>query len=166
MPIAASVHRTVDADLSAWRARFPWLEADLVHVFYEGDVENVTVQRAVTQFATWLVSECNVKEVVTAQDASLLRLPEWCQLHRRTPEGVLLQRFLAQDEEPYSPLARLSVLRRQDAKLLEKVCHVVRPFHIVMCHVESNDPENPKRLLRHTARHSALLIDVLETLAK
>ena len=166
MPIAAPIHRTVSTDVTAWRERFPGLTGDLVHVLYEGDSTDLTVQRAIARFASWLVASCDIREVVSAEDSPLRSLVEWRQLYRRSIGGVVIHRFIHQMEEPYSPIARLSVLRPADVGFLEATNHVIRPFHVVLCHRDTADPANPRRLLQHTARHVISLDNVLERLSQ
>jgi ATP-dependent DNA helicase RecQ len=166
MPVAAPIHRTVATNARAWRERFPGLAGKLIHVFYDGDSTAITVQRAIAQLASWLVASCDIREVVTAEDSPLQNLSEWRQLYRRSIDGVVIHRFLNQVEEPYSPIARLSVLRPHDTSYLETTNHVIRPFHVVLCHGGTSDPANPKRLLRHTAKCGILLDTVLEKLGQ
>jgi superfamily II DNA/RNA helicase len=166
MPVPAAIHQTVKAETYVWRSRFPWLDSDLVYLFYEGDDHSDQTHRHFVELASWLIANSQIRELACARDASIRDMQQWHSLYRRSPDGVIVHRFLDEAEEPYSPLGRLSVLRLRDAQLIEQVRNLVRPLHIVVCHADTRDPVNTQRLLRQTAQSSADLADVLESLSR
>src|SRR6185503_3042366 len=101
--------------------------------FYEEELDSRAIRGSIVRFAEWLIAKCEVREVVTAEDAPLRGVDAWRALYRSAANGVVLQRFLAQEDEPYSPLARLSVLRAKDSEFLEWTSNLCRPFHILLC---------------------------------
>lgn len=159
--------RTVDhPDLTQWSVRFPWLDPGFVYVFYEDDAPAADLSRAIVCFVTWLVNECGVREVSTSANSALAHLPEWQRLYRRAPEGVVLHRHL-DEAEPYTPLARVTVLDAESAPtMLDQVHLLERPYHIVLLPRSQPDPSNPLRALADVTVNAAFLQQLLPVISQ
>lgn len=165
-PSAAPIHRIPEADMTRWFQRFPWLDPTPVYVFVEDDMKTSTVHQSIIRFLGWLVSECDVREIVTNTHSAITRLPNWRTLYRQSRDGILLHREIEQlDEEPYSPLSRVSVIENSIAKeALERIINLQRPFHLIVLSSSTPDPANPRRLLQQIARNTVNLNQVIAVL--
>jgi len=165
-PRAIPIARAIEPNYSAWSERFPWLSARLTYVFLEDDIESPSLQQSVMNLVGWLISDCGMREVATSAPSSLNTLVAWRQLYRRSPDGIVLHRNIGDlDEEPYSPLGRISVFERAPAgDVLERVGHLDRPFHIVFLPARTRDPSNPLRLFSHTTKSAAAIGQLTEML--
>jgi superfamily II DNA/RNA helicase len=136
--------RTVDyADFTPWRQRFPWLDPGFVYVFYEDDAAAADIARAIIRFVGWLVQECGVREVSTAAKIALA------------------------EPEPYTPLARVTVLDAASAvTMLDRVHLLERPYHIVLVPRSQPDPSNPSRALVDVTVNGALLQKLLPVISQ
>lgn len=154
VPVAAPVHNLLQLDLTHWKSTFPHLEDPrYVAVFYEPETSPLAIVRLIK----WLVSECGVQEVCADDTSALAKLSDWRQLYRRAPRGVVVHRDLRQmDEEPYSPLARVTFFdTRVTAQEINKVLLMQRPMHLVFYPSCTRDPNHPLRLLSDTAINAA-----------
>ncbi len=168
VPCAAPIIRISDSDGSRWFQYFPWLDPTLLYVTYEGNIDAPSVQHSIVRFVGWLISECGVRELATGFGTGLKTSLAWHRLYRQSLDGVVLYRSLGQfDEEPYSPLARVSVFDGEArGDLLERTCRIQRPVHIVLIPIATPDPINHNRLLMQTATNGAKLAQLLETLSQ
>lgn len=155
VPVAAPVHNLPHLDLTHWRSTFPHLDPGYVAVFYEPEMSPLAIVRLIK----WLVSECGVQEVCADDTSALAALPDWRQLYRHAPSGVVVYRDLGQlDEEPYSPLARVTFFDDLvTAHEINKVLLIQRPLHLVIYPSSTRDPNHSLRLLSDTAINSARL---------
>jgi hypothetical protein len=93
-------------------------------------------------------------------------LPEWTRLYQFARDRVLLHRsVLDSDLEPYSPLARLTVLEPDSSpELIMDTQMLQRPFHVVLLPLGMPDPGNSLRRLADVtpnALHLEKLIQVI-----
>jgi hypothetical protein len=137
-------------------------------VFYEDDGPAAEVLHAIVRFVAWLVQECGVREVSARSDGALWQMMEWQRLYRRAPDGVVLHRSLAElDVEPYTPLARVTVLDAESAgTMLERVQLLERTHHIVMLPRSQPDPGNPLRRLADVTQHAVYLQQLLPVISQ
>jgi ATP-dependent DNA helicase RecQ len=166
MPTPTFLHTLDNADFTQWTLRFPWVDPAFVYVFYDDDAPAAEVARDIVRFVGWLVHECGVREVGTSAHSALAQLPEWQRLYRRAPDGVVLHRRL--DElEPYTPLARVTVLDAASAAtMLDKVHLLERPHHIVLLPRSQSEPGNSSRKLADVTEHAAFLQQLLPIISQ
>ncbi|WP_348697897.1 protein DpdF [Duganella fentianensis] len=166
MPTPIHIKNVDSAEFSEWIRCFPWVDPTFVYVFYEDDRPAVDVSRDLVRFVNWLVQECGVREVVTSEQGPLARLPEWRRLYRRSAEGIVLHRRLG-ELEPYTPLARVTVLDAESAaSMLDKMESLERPYHIVLLPRSQPDPSNPLRKLADIIEHAAFLQQLLPIISQ
>jgi superfamily II DNA/RNA helicase len=166
MPTPSFLRSVCNADFTPWRQRFPWLDPGFVYVFYDDDAPAADIARAVVRFVGWLVHECGVRELSTAANSALAQLPEWQRVYRRAPEGVVLHRQI-DEPEPYTPLARVTVLDATSAvTTLDHIHLLERPYHIVLLPRSQPDPSNPLRALADVAVNAALLQQLLPVISQ
>ena len=159
VPVAAPVYNLPPLDLSIWQSTFPHLHSPFLAVFYEPG----TPLSSIVDLVKWLVSKCDVRELSVDQSSELNKLSNWRQLYRHARSGVVIHRQLEQlDEEPYSPLARVTVLEsRASAQQINKLLLMQRPAHWVLYPSNTPDPNYPRRLIADTATNSARLEQLL-----
>jgi ATP-dependent DNA helicase RecQ len=159
VPVAAPIYNLPPLDLSKWQSIFPHLDPAYLAVFYESG----TPLSLIVQLVKWLVSECGVQELSVDQLSELAKLSDWRQLYRHAPTGVVIHRELGQlDEEPYSPLARVTVFDRcARMHQINKLLLMQRPAHWVFYPFNTPDPNYPHRLIADTAINSARLEQLL-----
>lgn len=167
-PTAIPIARTVQPDTSSWSGHFPWLELPTIYVFVDPSSSERDSSKAVERFVGWLIAECGVREIGLERDSAIGRSAGWRDLYRRAPDGILLQRDLENgDEEPYSPLARVSVFENApEPASLRRVSLLRRPFHLMLLPAHSKDPSNPLRLLSHTASNASSIGELLGLLTQ
>lgn len=163
MPVPAPLAMTRAADFAPWRARFPWIDPSFVYVFYDDENHTQEWRQGVIRIAGWLVQECGVREVGVQGDAALARNPEWLRLYRRASGSVVLHRDrIDMACEPYTPLARVSVLGpTTDVTDLEQLQLLQRPFHIILLPKRFPDPMNDQRRLADISVNKAHLHQIL-----
>lgn len=145
-PIVLPVQRVRPFDTGAWRGPFSWVDPALAWVFYDETRACNDIQRDILQFAQWLIQRCGVRELASHPRSSLRQSPEWKRLYQHTPERVLLQQPLDSAQEPYTPLARLTVLEPDTVgSFIQPMMCLQRPFHIVLLPRNTPDPYNPAR---------------------
>ena len=168
MPAPTLLQETESAEFEGWKRCFPWINPAFVFVFYDDDQPIVEINKAIVKFVGWLVQECGVREVGTRADSALMDLPDWKRLYRRAPDGVVLHRNFAElDVEPYTPLARVSVLDIELAgALLEPVMFLERPKHIVLLPRSLPDSTNPLRKLADVTQNAAYLQQLLPMISQ
>jgi len=158
-PVTIPITRVTPFSFGAWTKRFDWLDPAFTFVFYDEERESETLCREMVQFATWLVQNCGVREISIDTASPFVKYPEWNGLYRRTRDKVLLHRPPQEsDMEPYSPLARLTVLdpgvpsdRIVGTQMLR------RPFHMVLLPLGVPDPGNDLRRLSDVSPDSIRL---------
>jgi ATP-dependent DNA helicase RecQ len=163
MPVPSPLRVSEPVAAAAWRQRFPWLDPEFTHVFYDDERPAAEIRQAIVRFVSWLVAECSLREVSTCGNSALARMAEWQRLYRRAPDGVVLHRSLDElDVEPYTPIARITVLEAPaSGSLLDQLALLERPFHIVLLPRSQPDPTNPLRLLADVTANSAYLQQLL-----
>lgn len=168
MPAPTLLQVTEAAGFEGWKRRFPWIDPIFVFVFYDDDQSTAEINKAIIKFVGWLVQECGVREVGARADSALTQLQEWHRLYRRAQDGVVLHRSFAElDVEPYTPLARVTVLDAESAgSLLERVRFLERPNHIVLLPRSLPDPANPLRKLADVTQNSAYLQQLLPVISQ
>jgi ATP-dependent DNA helicase RecQ len=159
IPVAAPVYSLPPLDLSNWRSIFPHLNPTYLAVFYEPG----TPLSAIMNLVKWLVCNCGVHELCVDQSSELSKLSDWRQLYRQVRSGVVIHRDLDQlDEEPYSPLARVTVFDAcATAQQINKLLLIQRPAHWVLYPSNTPDPNYPRRLIADTATNSVRLEQLL-----
>lgn len=167
-PIAVPIYQTRQNDFSQWNAYFPWLDPTLALVFYDGNAAASNVQRAIVRFVGWLVQNCGLQEVAADFDSPIAKTSGWRDLYRRAREGIVVHRDFRQfDEEPYSPLARATLIEANVlSSTVEKICQLRRPLHIVLLPKHTLDPANPRRLFADVVGNSASLEHLLQILSQ
>lgn len=158
-PVTIPVGRVMPSSSKAWAKKFPWLDLAFVFVFYDETRPGESVRQEVMQFAVWLVQSCKVREISIDPASPFARLPEWSGLYKRTRDKVVLHRSpIESDMEPYSPLARMTVLDPDaPSNLVLEVQMLQRPFHVVLLPLGLPDPENGLRRLSDVIPHSIKL---------
>ena len=161
-PVTTPVGRVMPFSSEAWTERFNWLDPAFTFVFYDEGREGGTLRREIVQFASWLVQCCGVREISIDPASPFVRYPEWNGLYRRARDKVLLHRPAQEsDMEPYSPLARLTVLDPgAPTDLIVGTQMLRRPFHVVLLSLGVPDPGNGLRRLSDVSPNS-IRLDVL-----
>lgn len=164
-PLPISLDEVGDAGLDPWNRLFPWLEPSFVYVFYEGDFSK---NKDVVKLVGWLVANCGIREVAALENSTLTRTPEWRRLYRLSPDGMVVHRDLVDfDSEPYSPLARVSVLSPDVApNVFERVQLLQRPNHFIFLPNTFPDPANPSRQLRDVCKNGVLLEQLVREISR
>ncbi|RJQ27559.1 ATP-dependent DNA helicase RecQ [Candidatus Parcubacteria bacterium] len=152
IPIATPIQDLHPIDFSRWVSTFPHLDPRYVIVFYEMG----TPHPIIIKFIKWLVSECGIQEISIDEFAELASTLEWKNLYKQALNGILIHRFNQQlDEEPYSPLARLTIFDNLvTSQEVNKTLLLQRPIHLVFYPSRTRDPDYPHRLLSDTAINS------------
>lgn len=162
VPSATPVHCLPALSLDRWRSTFSHLDPRYVLVFYNPEQQLAEVVRLVR----WLVRECGVQEVCASERLTLATSPDWRNLYRHSPVGVVIHRGPQQlEEEPYSPLARVTVFDTDVTR--EQICLALliqRPLHLVLYPLETRDPDHPLRRLIDTATNSARLEQLISVI--
>jgi hypothetical protein len=156
VPVPVPIHQLTPFDLPNWKLTFPHLDPrSVIAVFYEPEMTPL----AIVPLIRWLVSKCGIQEVCADEKSALAILPDWKQLYRHAPSGVLIHRNLRQlNEEPYTPLARVTFFDKQvTPQEINKVLLIQRPIHLVFYPSNTRDPNNSLRFLSDTAMNSAFI---------
>lgn len=145
IPTAAPIYNIQQAISTTWKSHFPHLNQKSVTIFYDADSVPTLLLKAVR----WLVSQCNVQELCVSDDSILSNNAEWQQMFRYSSGKVVIYRSLNQiDEEPYTPLSRVTVISTNiTGALLTKIMQLERPMHMIFVPNKTIDPENNRRLL-------------------
>lgn len=168
MPAPTLLGGTDAARFEAWKRHFPWIDPVFVFVFYDDDQPPLEINKSIAKFVGWLVKECGVREVSASADSALAQMQDWKRLYRCAPDGVLLHRSFAElDVEPYTPLARATVLDTESAgAVLERVRLLERPNHIVLLPRSLPDPANRSRKLAEVTQNMAYLHQLLPVISQ
>lgn len=163
-PVTIPVGRVMHASSAAWTEKFPWLDPNFVFVFYDETRPLELIRREVTQLAVWLVQSCGVREVSIDPTSPIAQHPEWMGLYKRARDKVVVHRSpIESDVEPYSPLARLTVLKPGvSAEVFLEVQMLQRPFHVVLLPLGLPDPGNLLRRLSDVSPNSIRLEALIE----
>lgn len=165
-PVVVPIPR-IDVVLNTtWAENFSWISSSFAYVFYDENQSPDKLRHDVLQFARWLVHSCGVQEIGTPLGSVLAKGSEWMGLYEHARNRVLLHRSPKEsDVEPYSPLARMTLLD-PDATVnqLSDVQMLQRSFHVVLLPLAMPDPGNSTRRLidvtGHSQRLEKLLIDL------
>lgn len=155
VPPASPVHRVSMIKLDNWRGRFPHLDPRYVPVFYDPQEQKAELVR----FLRWLIAECNVQELCSDKNSWITTSPEGRELYKLASSGVVIYRTHQElEEEPYTPLARVTIFDAQITKEQIQLAQLVqRPMHIVLYPLQAPDPVHLSRCLKDTATNSANL---------
>lgn len=163
VPYAVAIKEIETPDMSAWTERIPWVDPQFALVFFDSTAPDYTGN--IVKLLGWLVNVCGVQELAMASDSKLAGMPSVRTLYRRSPQGILLHRDLSQYlEEPYSPLARVSILERNEPQTLEDLRALQRPYHILFVPITMHDSDNPDRLLIDTVTYGIALDKLIAVL--
>jgi ATP-dependent DNA helicase RecQ len=168
MPAPTILTETEAAGFKGWKQHFPWIDPTCAFVFYDDDRPIQDTCSAILKFVAWLVRECGVREVSTRADSALAHMHDWKRLYMHAPDGVVLHRGFAElDLEPYTPLARVTVLDTVSAgAMLERVWCLQRPHHIVLLPRSLPDPADPLRKLAEVTQNKAYLQQLLPVISQ
>lgn len=165
-PVVVPIHRVESVLNNTWMETFPWIDPAFAYVFYDESHSPERLRQAVLQFARWLVHSCGVLEISAPPGSMLASSSDWFGLYQHARNRVLLHRSMHEsDVEPYSPLARLTLLD-PDASCdqLSNVQMLQRPFHVVLLALAMPDPSNELRRLvdvtGNALRLEKLLLDL------
>lgn len=163
-PVAIPVNHVITSRPEAWLERFPWLDPAFVFIFYDETQPERTSHQNLIQFSAWLVQYCGVREISINPASSLAQLPEWKGLYKRARDKVILHRSLMEfDMEPYSPLARLTVVDPDaSSSIIQKVEKLQRPFHFVLLPLGLPSPGNNQRRLSEVTPNSIRLDSLMQ----
>lgn len=148
-PVVVPIARIEQVLNNTWLETFPWMAPSFAYVFYDESHSPEKLRQALLQFARWLVHSCDVQEICIPPGSMLARSPEWFSLYQHARNRVLLHRSMQEsDVEPYSPLARLTLLNPDGSgDQLSDVQLLQRPFHVVLLPLAMPDPGNALRRL-------------------
>ena len=168
MPAPSILPATDVAGFKGWNQHFPWIDPTFVFVFYDDDQSIADINKAIVKFVGWMVRECGVREVSARADDALSQMQDWKRLYLHAPDGVVLHRGFAELKvEPYTPLARVTVLDTESAgALLESMRFLQRPNHIVLLPRSLPDPANPLRKLAEVSQNMAYLQQLLPLISQ
>lgn len=167
-PVTIPVARVISFSSEVWNGKFPWLDPAFVFVFYDETRYGEPIRQEIMQCAAWLVQSSGVREISIDPASPIARHPDWGGLYKRVRDKVLLHRSpIESDMEPYSPLARLTVLDpNAPTDLVMEVQMLQRPFHVVLLPLGMLDPGNPLRRLSDVSpdsiRLEALIQEIIQ----
>jgi len=167
-PVTIPIHRVISPFVEVWLEKFPWLDPAFVFVFYDETQLERTFHQNLIQFAEWLVQYCGVREISNNPTSSFAQLPKWKGLYKRALDKVVLHRSLMEfDMEPYSPLARLTVLEPDaSADIILEVQVLQRPIHFLLLPLGMPDPVNSQNRLSdlspNSIRLEALIREIIQ----
>lgn len=165
-PVVVPVSRVSPSSAGTWKEKFPWVDPTFAYIFYDESRPWDGVRQAILQLAGWLVQSCGVRELAAHPASPLVYLPEWGRLYQWAHDRVLLHRSLLDfDLEPYSPLARMTVLEQNASpELVLDILMLQRPYHFVLLPLGMPDPDNSLRRLADitpNALHLESIISVI-----
>jgi ATP-dependent DNA helicase RecQ len=167
-PVAAPIGSVQQLDHSTLQKRFPWLETSPAFVYYDETVSEGEQSRGMITFCTWLIAECGFREIGFSGSNPLAKTPDFRKLYRASSDGVVIFRSVDMlDQEPYSPLGRITFLDPASAQhYLSRVRVLQRPHHVIILPKSTKDPENPHRLVSDTTLYSSSLESLLTVLTQ
>jgi ATP-dependent DNA helicase RecQ len=162
-PVVVPIPRIHKLINTTWVETFPWISASFAYVFYDETQSLDKLGHDVSQFARWLVNSCGVQEICTPHTSNLTTNFDWKSLYQHARNQILLHRTKYEsDVEPYSPIARLTLLN-PDASIdeLAEIQMLQRPFHVVILPMAMPDPGNEMRKLVDVIGHTQCLEKLL-----
>ena len=164
VPQAVALQEIETPDMSAWNEKIPWVDPRFALVFFDNASPHYAGN--IVKLLSWLVSKCGMQEIAMASKSKLATMPDVRMLYRRSTRGILLHRDLSQHlEEPYSPLARISILEHNEPRALEDLRALQRPYHIILVPITTRDLDNPDRLLADTVTYGVELEKLMAVLS-
>jgi superfamily II DNA/RNA helicase len=165
-PIPIPLAEVDRADFQAWERLFPWLDPAFVYVFY--DEAASTTNNAIVNLVRWLVGTCNVREVAVEAGSPVAHHAEWRQLYRQSPGKAVLHRDLLEfDSEPYTPLARVTVVPADIASdLFDSLRFLQRSHHLIFLPRNFPDPANSSRRLADVCMNGAFLEQLVDEISR
>lgn len=162
-PVVVPISRIDSGINTNWNETFPWIDPTFAYVFYDETQSHEKLNRDVLQFAKWLVHSCNVQEIYVSNNTFLTTGSNWARLYLHARNQVLFHRTKEESVfEPYSPLARLTVLDSNTSVAeLSDIQLVQRPFHIVILPALTPDPGDISRRLVDVIGHTQSLEQLL-----
>lgn len=166
-PVTIPVSRVIPPSFDNWYTKFPWLDPSFVYVFYDESRYGKPLYKEILTCASWLVQSCGVREIACDAQSPVAQHSDWHGLYKRVRDNVLLHRSLSEPElEPYSPIARLSVLDPDaSVDLLCTIQMLQRPFHIVVLPIGMPDPMNSHRRLSDVSPDGILLDSLIQEIS-
>jgi superfamily II DNA/RNA helicase len=166
VPVALPIRNLEYGHYKSWTDTFHYLDFGCVFVFYEENDADLLKKFIV--LTKWLVAYCGVQELSTSKESLVSNEPDWLSLNRFSLAKVLLYRSIEQiEEEPYSPVARMSVIDPSaDSNTIQKVVNLTRPFHLIILPLKTKDPNHHSRLLADTSRNSIHLGRIIAAIQK
>lgn len=167
-PVVVPVSRISPTSADAWKEKFPWVDPTFTYVFYDDGRPWDDIQQAILQFAGWLVQSCGIRELAAHPASPLVCHSEWVRLYERARDRVLLHRSLLDfNLEPYSPLARMTVLDQNlSSELILEVLMLIRPYHFVLLPIGIPDPDNGLRRLADITPNALQLESIIAVITQ
>jgi len=167
-PTVMPVHRVTSRQNDAWKDKFPWVDPAFVFLFYDATQPLADIRHSILQFAGWLVRFCGVQELATSPNSVLTTFPAWDRLYQHAHDRVLLHRTISDSlMEPYSPLARMSILEPDsEPDLVLGMQMLQRPFHIVVMPLGLREPGNRQRRLADVSPNALRLDNVIRVITQ
>ncbi|CAN7204228.1 protein DpdF [Caballeronia sp. LjRoot34] len=166
VPVPVPISQVDTHQMTAWKQRFPWIDPTFVYVFY--DEASPQLSRTLVKLADWLVHECFVQEIFLDETLEIKSPLDWHRLYRRSETGVLLHRNIDEmDGEPYTPIARLTILGHDiEPTLFDQIQSLQRPYHFVLLPENFLDPSNTQRRLIDVTRYGIPLQSLLTSISQ
>lgn len=165
-PVVVPISRIESSINTTWQKTFPWIDPSFAYIFYDESQSTQKLSHDLLQFTKWLVHSCNVQEIYSCNQSIITAGSNWVGLFKHATNQILLHRSNEElGVEPYSPLARLTVLD-PDATMDEllEVQLLQRPFHVVLVPMAMLHPANNSRrlvdVIGHTQCLEKLLLDL------
>jgi hypothetical protein len=164
--VSTVLWETVEPNFSAWHSALPWLDPTRALVFYEADELTIGLSKDVVRAVAWLVRDCGVQEVAIDAAANLSKESSWLEMYKHQKDGVVIHRELLDRDEPYTPLARVSVSDRilTDAEF-RSLMYLQRKHHIMFLPSTTRDPDNSSRLLSDVAPNAIALSQLISVIS-
>lgn len=156
-PIPIPLAEVEVPDFRTWDRLFPWIDSAFVYVFYDDDAK--TSDNAIIKLVQWLVSNCDVKEVAADPRGTIARQAEWRRLYLHSPGKAVLHRSLSDlDSEPYTPLARVTILQADVTnEIFNSINLLQRPHHHIFLPKKFPAPSNPLRRMADVCKNGVFL---------
>ena len=161
IPTGVGIARVIEPRIGLWRKRFPHLDGRPCVILCPS-VDNGVLASKIIKALRALVAMFGIQELALPVDR-LNTLPELMQLHRDTPEGVLIVRALQQGVDDYVglPLPRATLLPfDHDSPIPDSLLFLERPLHIIFA-PEDVPSDHGLRQYRDTAINILSLDDFL-----
>jgi hypothetical protein len=165
MPVAKPIGNAIPVDISTMKNQFPQYNPKLINIFYD-PLQNTDGQ--LIKLVNWLVNEFDIKEIGVDQKRQMSQLESFKNIYQRTKSKVFLVRGLSEvNDEPYTPLGRISILEKNSSpNLLNSVIKLERPIHILISPSDIIDPNHHSRKYIDTAINELNLDKLLELINK